>query len=309
MATKTEEATKQRRKPATSKPVGDSSVPSEKPKKPGYLKPTISSCREVCKHNKNPVTSGSTAMKQRLLHSKKSTDKSPPPPQTQKTPISHVMREKEVGRTSPTAKSITASSRALKTLRSGRAQTMKGKPKIAQTSVTEEEEVKEPTVSVVETTEVKTNPAQTESETEVSEAGVAEQATPTPEELKISSPTAKEAEEVEEAKPPTDIEEIQSEETKVGEAEEATVVEEANAEEPIVKEETAAVVQKREGKKEARQAYNEVIEETASRLVGKRKSKVKALVGAFETVISLQEVEGGQGQAKEEEEEGGCGGA
>ncbi|KAJ4957791.1 hypothetical protein NE237_024902 [Protea cynaroides] len=35
--------------------------------------------------------------------------------------------------------------------------------------------------------------------------------------------------------------------------------------------------------------YNSVIEETASKLVGKRKSKVKALVGAFEVVISLEE--------------------
>jgi hypothetical protein len=32
-----------------------------------------------------------------------------------------------------------------------------------------------------------------------------------------------------------------------------------------------------------------VIEETASKLVESRKSKVKALVGAFETVISLQD--------------------
>ncbi|XP_010551824.1 PREDICTED: uncharacterized protein LOC104822343 [Tarenaya hassleriana] len=35
--------------------------------------------------------------------------------------------------------------------------------------------------------------------------------------------------------------------------------------------------------------FNNVIEETASKLVETRKSKVKALVGAFETVISLQE--------------------
>ncbi|KAK9099861.1 hypothetical protein Scep_023291 [Stephania cephalantha] len=42
-----------------------------------------------------------------------------------------------------------------------------------------------------------------------------------------------------------------------------------------------------QGKKET-QAYNDVIEETASKLVEKRKSKVKALVGAFETVISLE---------------------
>ncbi|KAA8521417.1 hypothetical protein F0562_012091 [Nyssa sinensis] len=38
-------------------------------------------------------------------------------------------------------------------------------------------------------------------------------------------------------------------------------------------------------------AYNDVIEETASKLLEKRKNKVKALVGAFETVISLQEPE------------------
>ncbi|KAI3960815.1 hypothetical protein MKW92_024393 [Papaver armeniacum] len=42
-------------------------------------------------------------------------------------------------------------------------------------------------------------------------------------------------------------------------------------------------------KKDAQGLYNNVIEETASMLVEKRKSKVKALVGAFETVISLQE--------------------
>jgi hypothetical protein len=35
--------------------------------------------------------------------------------------------------------------------------------------------------------------------------------------------------------------------------------------------------------------FNNVIEETASKLVETRKSKVKALVGAFETVISLQD--------------------
>jgi hypothetical protein len=36
-------------------------------------------------------------------------------------------------------------------------------------------------------------------------------------------------------------------------------------------------------------SFNNVIEETASKLVESRKSKVKALVGAFETVISLQD--------------------
>lgn len=39
----------------------------------------------------------------------------------------------------------------------------------------------------------------------------------------------------------------------------------------------------------ARSLFNHVIEETASKLAETRKSKVKALVGAFETVISLQE--------------------
>ncbi|KAK7273362.1 hypothetical protein RIF29_14411 [Crotalaria pallida] len=42
-------------------------------------------------------------------------------------------------------------------------------------------------------------------------------------------------------------------------------------------------------KKDGRRLFNTVIEETASKLVKSRKSKVKALVGAFETVISLQE--------------------
>ncbi|KAF5203771.1 hypothetical protein FRX31_006642 [Thalictrum thalictroides] len=42
-----------------------------------------------------------------------------------------------------------------------------------------------------------------------------------------------------------------------------------------------------QGKKES-PVYNDVIEETASKLVGKSRSKVKALVGAFETVIHLE---------------------
>ncbi|XP_030441695.1 uncharacterized protein LOC115663860 [Syzygium oleosum] len=45
-------------------------------------------------------------------------------------------------------------------------------------------------------------------------------------------------------------------------------------------------VEKREN---AQSLFNNVIEETASKLVETRKSKVKALVGAFETVISLQD--------------------
>lgn len=42
-------------------------------------------------------------------------------------------------------------------------------------------------------------------------------------------------------------------------------------------------------KKDVQGLLNNVIEETASKLVETRKSKVKALVGAFETVISLQD--------------------
>ncbi|KAL7100978.1 hypothetical protein ACP275_08G028300 [Erythranthe tilingii] len=44
-----------------------------------------------------------------------------------------------------------------------------------------------------------------------------------------------------------------------------------------------------QGKKDGQGLFNNVIEETASKLVESRISKVKALVGAFETVISLQE--------------------
>ncbi|XP_076950512.1 uncharacterized protein LOC143623504 isoform X2 [Bidens hawaiensis] len=47
--------------------------------------------------------------------------------------------------------------------------------------------------------------------------------------------------------------------------------------------------QEEQGKKDAQGLFNNVIEETASKLVESRKSKVKALVGAFETVISLQD--------------------
>lgn len=42
-------------------------------------------------------------------------------------------------------------------------------------------------------------------------------------------------------------------------------------------------------KKDTQRLLNQMIEETASKLVETRKSKVKALVGAFETVISLHE--------------------
>lgn len=42
-------------------------------------------------------------------------------------------------------------------------------------------------------------------------------------------------------------------------------------------------------KKDLKVSFNNVIEETASKLAETRKSKVKALVGAFETVISLQD--------------------
>lgn len=42
------------------------------------------------------------------------------------------------------------------------------------------------------------------------------------------------------------------------------------------------------GRRESPSAYNDVIEETASKLLEKRKNKVKALAGAFETVIAYE---------------------
>ncbi|PHT89618.1 hypothetical protein T459_04731 [Capsicum annuum] len=42
-------------------------------------------------------------------------------------------------------------------------------------------------------------------------------------------------------------------------------------------------------RKGAQILLNNVIEETAKKLVESKKSKVEALIGAFETVISLQE--------------------
>ncbi|XP_059303652.1 uncharacterized protein LOC132055717 [Lycium ferocissimum] len=47
--------------------------------------------------------------------------------------------------------------------------------------------------------------------------------------------------------------------------------------------------QSRGDKKEAPILFNNVLEETATKLVETRRSKVKALVGAFETIISLQD--------------------
>ncbi|KAL5559387.1 hypothetical protein UlMin_035598 [Ulmus minor] len=79
--------------------------------------------------------------------------------------------------------------------------------------------------------------------------------------------------------------------SKDGEEEEAesVKVEEQKAEE--VEASSSAVMAKKQGggqgKKES-QAYNDVIEETASKLLEKRKNKVRALVGAFETVIDYE---------------------
>lgn len=50
-------------------------------------------------------------------------------------------------------------------------------------------------------------------------------------------------------------------------------------------------------KEHTQSLYNSVIKETARKLVSTRKSKVKALVGAFETIISLQD-EKSQGNTK-----------
>ncbi|PRQ27407.1 putative Calmodulin-binding domain, plant [Rosa chinensis] len=72
------------------------------------------------------------------------------------------------------------------------------------------------------------------------------------------------------------------------EGQDGDIKEEAKPEEPEVTETPqAAAATTRNNKKEAAPAYNDVIEETASKLMAqeKRRNKVKALVGAFETVI------------------------
>lgn len=59
-------------------------------------------------------------------------------------------------------------------------------------------------------------------------------------------------------------------------------------EEVKLEKENLHVLAMRQGKKDS-PAYNDVIEETANRLREQRKNKVRALVGAFETVISLED--------------------
>ncbi|KAF8056823.1 hypothetical protein N665_1266s0011 [Sinapis alba] len=55
--------------------------------------------------------------------------------------------------------------------------------------------------------------------------------------------------------------------------------------------------QKVEGKKKMMTLFNNVIEETMNKLTKVRKTKVKALIGAFETVISLQDTKTPQSKA------------
>ncbi|XP_077238376.1 uncharacterized protein LOC143879729 [Tasmannia lanceolata] len=74
-----------------------------------------------------------------------------------------------------------------------------------------------------------------------------------------------------------------NERLKFKEREESKSIEEQQPEQENV----ALKRQQVKGKKES-PAYNDVIEETASKLVEKKKGKVLALAGAFETVISLQ---------------------
>lgn len=51
-------------------------------------------------------------------------------------------------------------------------------------------------------------------------------------------------------------------------------------------------------KKDELLLFNDVIEETVTKLARSRKSKVKALVGAFETVISLRDDKTPPGELK-----------
>ncbi|RRT43187.1 hypothetical protein B296_00056593 [Ensete ventricosum] len=68
------------------------------------------------------------------------------------------------------------------------------------------------------------------------------------------------------------------------------------ADEKEVDPSTAAAASKKpaamQGKKKEAQMSNDVIEETRSKLLERKKSKVSALVGAFETVMSMQDPEG-----------------
>lgn len=72
------------------------------------------------------------------------------------------------------------------------------------------------------------------------------------------------------------------------EPEESVVVEEAKP--PEAEKTVVAKPQAVQGKKEPRASGNDVIEETTTKLM-ERKNKVRALAGAFETVISLQKPE------------------
>lgn len=72
----------------------------------------------------------------------------------------------------------------------------------------------------------------------------------------------------------------EGQELEIGDGDEGKVQERETA--------NAAASETQGGKKESPTAYNDVIEETASKLLEKRKNKVKALVGAFETVIDYE---------------------
>ncbi|URE03011.1 hypothetical protein MUK42_02395, partial [Musa troglodytarum] len=76
--------------------------------------------------------------------------------------------------------------------------------------------------------------------------------------------------------------------------EKETVEEKAGEETPTVETHKKLAVAQ-EGKKET-QMSNEVIEQTRTKLLEKQKSRVRALVGAFETVMALQDAGGQTGQ-------------
>ncbi|XP_031276469.1 eukaryotic translation initiation factor 5B [Pistacia vera] len=115
-----------------------------------------------------------------------------------------------------------------------------------------------------------------------------------------------ETEVVEEMEQQGEVEESEQVKAKEEKEKEQEQVEEANKDDEVEKTKTKTktktkqenapanlvITSKRQdegqGKKESPTAYNDVIEETASRLLEKRKNKVRALVGAFETVIDYE---------------------
>ncbi|WOL08564.1 hypothetical protein Cni_G17317 [Canna indica] len=128
---------------------------------------------------------------------------------------------------------------------------------------------------------VAVTPEKIEAEEEEKEVEEEEEKPPTADPEKTEDDTEKNKASMAEAEATPEKNEVEAEESN------EKIVEEKGGEEAASKKQAAAAVQ---AKKEA-QISNDVIEETRSKLLEKKKSKVRALVGAFETVMQLQDSE------------------